>query len=110
MNCTDFSGHRPVQRIPSQFGPGGYERTLRCLELFGLTGPSNTTGEPSERDDLLVFLDVAEVGIGLREFEAFGKDEKLRVDGLQTSSITSQCGRNLAHVLEMCAEVLSSGA
>jgi hypothetical protein len=91
MNWTDFSGHRPVafQTVPSQFGLGGYERTLRCLELFGLTGPSNTTGKPPERNDLLVFLDVAEVGIGLREFEALGKDEKLQVDRLQTSSITS---------------------
>lgn len=72
MNLTDFSGQRPVQsklktKVVRDQGYNG--RTLGSLELLRLACPSNTTREPPERNNTFVILDIAEVGIGLREFE-----------------------------------------
>ena len=46
------------------------ERTLGRLELLRLASTANATSESAEGDDLLVVLDVAEVGVRLRELEA----------------------------------------
>ena len=40
------------------------------LEFFGLRSTSDTTSKSTERDDLLVLLDVSKVSIGFGEFEA----------------------------------------
>jgi hypothetical protein len=45
-------------------------RTLCCLELLGLASPSDTTSEPTERDDLFVVRNVRQVGVGLGELQA----------------------------------------
>ena len=45
-------------------------RTQCRLELFRLRRATDTTGEATEGDDLLVVLDVAEVRVRLRELEA----------------------------------------
>ena len=47
------------------------ERTLGRLELLRLAGTADTTSKSAERNDLLVLLDITEVGVGLRELEAY---------------------------------------
>jgi hypothetical protein len=39
--------------------------TLGGAKLLGLGGTTDTSSEPSERNDLLVVLDIREVGVGL---------------------------------------------
>ena len=47
--------------------------TLCSPELLCLTGTPNTTVKSSERDDLLVFLNISEVRIGFGQFETWTK-------------------------------------
>ena len=73
-NLTDFSGQRPTDScstfsIPPTTNQG--RRTLGRLELLRLASTANATSESAEGDDLLVVLDVAEVGVRLRELEAY---------------------------------------
>jgi len=62
MNLTDFSGQRPIVHHQGQISAVHLSditrRTLGCLELLGLAGPSDTTSEPTERDDLFMVRDV----------------------------------------------------
>ena len=53
-------------------GRGGRERrlTLGGSELLSLASSSDTSGESSERNDLLVLLNVGEVGVSLGELHA----------------------------------------
>ena len=44
--------------------------TLGGVELLSLSSSSDTSGESSERDDLLVLLNVGEVGVSLGELHA----------------------------------------
>ena len=46
-------------------------RTLSRLELLRLAGTANTTVEPPEGNDLVVGEDIAEVGVRLRQLEAY---------------------------------------
>jgi len=46
-------------------------RTLNCLELLSLAGTSNTTIETTERNALLVLLDVTKVGVSLGKLHAY---------------------------------------
>jgi hypothetical protein len=43
---------------------------LGGLELFGLRSTPDTTSKSTERDDLLVLLDVSKISISFGEFEA----------------------------------------
>lgn len=74
MNFTDFSGQRPISTKASAFRDqvccNMARRTLCCLELLGLASPSDTTSEPTERDDLFVVRNVRQVGVGLGELQA----------------------------------------
>ena len=79
MNRTDFSGQRPVKKtrrmIDGLVSTNEKDISLaRCsrltlggTELLGLGGTSDSSSEPSERNDLLVLLDVGQVGVGLLE-------------------------------------------
>jgi hypothetical protein len=49
----------------------GERRTLGGLELLGLGGAADTSGEATEGNTLIVLGDVAEVGVRLRELEAW---------------------------------------
>lgn len=65
--------------------------TLGSLELLGLRSSANTASEPSERNNLLVVLNVGEVSVRL-----------LQVHARKGSG-------HLSHVLEVSSEVLASG-
>ena len=75
MYLHDFSGQRP--KIPQyeqtrRSGTGKFGlRTLCGLELLGLRSASNATIETTERNDLLVLLDIGEVGVGLGQFKTY---------------------------------------
>lgn len=116
MNLTDFSGQRPIF--------GGYKcskthtslqvRTLSSLELLGLASTTNTTSESSERDDLLVLRNVAEVGVRLGQLETYNITPKTApsISPLRTDlpdERTSESSGHFAHVLEVGAEVLPAG-
>lgn len=62
MNLTDFSGQRPIVYRQGQISvvrsSNITRRTLGCLELLGLAGPSDTTSKPTERDDLFMVRDI----------------------------------------------------
>lgn len=45
--------------------------TLGGLELLGLGSTSDTTSESSERNDLLLLLNIGEVGVGLLQGHAW---------------------------------------
>jgi hypothetical protein len=65
----------------------GTNHTLCRLELLRLAGTADTTVESPERNNLLVLRDVAEVGIRLWEFKAWGMagdQQDLRVAGNAT--------------------------
>ena len=90
------------------------KRTLSRLELLGLAGAANTTREAAEGDDLLVVRDVAKVGVRLRELESciplsqsFPSSVLQTKTSTYTNTLTGQGSRNLAHVLEVRAEVLT---
>lgn len=48
--------------------------TLRSFELLRLACTSSTTCESPERNDLFMFLNVAEVGVCLRHFQAYDRE------------------------------------
>jgi hypothetical protein len=74
MNFTDFSGQRPIvakcQQLFRDSARSNVGRTLCCLELLGLASTSDTTGEPTVRDNLFVVRDVRQVGVGLCKLQA----------------------------------------
>lgn len=47
------------------------QHTLRRTKLFRLACTADTARESSERNNLLVFLHVTEVGVGLGQLEAY---------------------------------------
>lgn len=73
MNLTDFSGQRPIPWVKHCYHANRHSRpTLSRLELFCLRCPADTTGEATERNDLLVFKYVAEISVCLGQFHACG--------------------------------------
>lgn len=73
MNFTDFSGQRPIIAKCQLFRDSARSnvgRTLCCLELLGLASTSDTTREPTVRDNLFVVRDVRQVGVGLGKLQA----------------------------------------
>ena len=85
--------------------------TLSRLELLGLASTADTTRETAEGNDLLVFGNVAEVRVRLRELEAcIHTDPSLQSRRpwlmAQSKPLTRQGSRDLTHVLEVRPEVL----
>ena len=87
-------------------------RTLSRLELLRLASTADTTVEPPEGDDLVVGEDIAEVGVRLRQLEAYISHSTSISHFLSqlTSKRTGECGRDLAHVFEVGAQVLAARA
>jgi hypothetical protein len=83
------------------------ERTLCRLKLLCLTGTANATIESSERNDLLVFRDIAEVGICLWQFKAYGVGSGQYASSLTKPSLTRQSSSDLSHIFEVSAQILS---
>lgn len=71
MNLTDFSGQRPVVAILGLSSKCDEELTLGRLELLCLASTTDATRETTERDDLFVFHNVAEVSVSLGQFHAW---------------------------------------
>jgi len=68
MNWTDLTGQRPgVRGVWCRWAK---RLTFGGLELLGLGSTSDTTGESSERNDLLLLLDIGEVGVRLLQGHA----------------------------------------
>lgn len=88
------------------------KRTLSSTELLGLRSTTNTTAESSERDDLLMLLDVPEVVIGLGQFQACkNSSSKSPATGHHTNiGLASESSSNFPHVLEVGAEVFTPRA
>lgn len=79
--------------------------TLGGLELLGLGSSTDTSSESSERDDLLVLLDVGEVGVGFLEVHSCRFSTTFhRMIWRRTAESSS----NLSHVFEMRSDVFSS--
>ena len=70
MNLTDFSGQRPVSGVSSSCDLlPSTKPTLGRLELFGLASTTDATRVTAERNNLLVFHDIAEVSVCLGQFQ-----------------------------------------
>lgn len=81
--------------------------TLNCSKLFDLSSTTYSTGEPTEGDRLLVLLDVAKVGIGLRQIHAC-RNQSTKSSRYKPLEHTRNSSSNLSHIFEVCAEVVTS--
>lgn len=87
--------------------------TLSRLELLRLTRTPDTTSKPTEGNNLLVVLHVAEVGVRLGQFETCRLNytrkpsERMPKTLLPEDLLTSQSRRNFTHVLEVRPEVFT---
>jgi hypothetical protein len=80
------------------------EPTLGRLKLLSLGSTADTTREPSEWDDLLVILNVGEVGVRLRQVHPWRNEPN--PTGSSFPPTRDRSG-HLPHVLEVSPDILA---